>query len=300
VVQLVAAGAIFAISSHSRREQLLTGILIQFAIPLLIVITYLLAPIVAARYSMWKLGSGKREWDAREVLFLLPLAEVVSNSASGAGEPFSGYYAQLSMLLLLIPVIQSFRKHVSWANASFLAIIALVGLSGLAAKIREPYAWNSHLSSPMFVNRQWYGHPVYGPMYIDRDLLQFSKSICAEIGQENSKPELLSLPFSYPNYFCASPPWHGYVHTFLDTTTRSTMNELIKELQADPPQWIVYQRQMASMTVLEKLFIHGDPSAQRDLDAMIMQKISTGQWQLADKKSHQDRDSNWYVIRTRP
>jgi hypothetical protein len=75
------------------------------------------------------------------------------------------------------------------------------------------------------------------------------------------------------------------------------MNELMKELKADPPQWIVYQQQMASMTVLEKLFIHGERSAQRDLDEMIMQKIATGQWQLVDKKV-QGTDSTWYVIRT--
>jgi hypothetical protein len=300
VLQLVAAGVVFSILSESRREQLLTGVLIRFAVPLLIVLIYLLSTVVAARYSMWKMGSGKRKWDAREVLLLLPLAEVVSNSASGGGEPISGYYAQLSLFLLLIPVIQPFRRQVRWANASFLTILALMGSSGLAAKIQQPYAWNSHLSNAMFVNRQWYRHPVYGPMYIDRDQLQFSQSICTAIGRERSKRELLSLPFSYPNYFCAIQPWHGYIHTFLDTTTRSTMNELIQELQTAPPQWIVYQRQMASMTALEKLFIHGQRSAQRDLDEVIMQKISTGQWQLTDNRSYQDRDSSWYVIRTRP
>jgi hypothetical protein len=51
-LQLVTAGVVFAILSPSRREQLLTGILIQFAIPLLIVIIYLLTPVVAARYAM--------------------------------------------------------------------------------------------------------------------------------------------------------------------------------------------------------------------------------------------------------
>jgi hypothetical protein len=299
MLQLVAAGAIFAVVSHQRRDQLVTGILIQFAIPLTIIVIYLLAPIVATRYSMWKLGSGKREWDAREILLLLPLAESASNAASGAATPLSGYYAQFAMVLLLIPVIQPFRKQVSWAKASFLTILALVGLSGMAAKIREPYEWNSRLSSPMFVNRQWYRHPVYGPMYIEPGQLQLSRSICADMGEENSKAELLSLPFSYPNYFCDTPPWHGYVHTFIDTTLRSTMNELMNELQTGPPQWIVYQRQLVSMAPLEKLFNHGRPSAQRDLDEMIMQKIATGQWQLVDKKD-QDADSTWYVIRTRP
>jgi hypothetical protein len=299
MVQLLAAGVIFSLLSHQRREQLLSGLLIQFAVPFMIVVSYLLAPIVAARYAKGKFGSGKREWDAREILFLLPLAESASNSASGAATPLSGYYAQFAMLLLLIPVIQPFRKQVNWANASFLTILALGGLSGVAAKIRQPYEWNSHLSSPMFVNRQWYRHPVYGPVYLESSQLQLSRSICADIGADNSKAELLSLPFSYPNYFCDTPPWHGYVHTFFDTTLRSTMNELMKELQTGPPQWIVYQRQVVSLAPLEKLFNHGQPSVQRDLDEMIMQKIATGQWQLVDKKD-QDADSTWYVVRTRP
>ena len=299
ILQLVVAEVIFAGISHQRREQLLDGLLIQFAVPLTIVAIYLLGPVVAARYSVWKLGFGKREWDAREILLLLPLAESASNSASGAATPLSGYYAQFSMLLLLIPVIQPFRRQVTWANASFLTILVSVGISGVAAKVQEPYEWNSHLSSPMFVNRQWYRHPVYGPMYIGLKQLQLNRSICADIGGENSKGEMLSLPFSYPNYFCDITPWHGYVHTFFDTTLRSTMNELMKELQTSPPQWVVYQRQLVSIAPLEKLFTHGQPSAQRDLDAMIMQKIATGQWQVVDKKV-QDAVSTWYVIRTGP
>jgi hypothetical protein len=297
IVQLLAAGVIFAVLSHQRREQLRVGLLIQFAVPLLIVAVYLLALVVAARYAMGKLSVGKCEWDAREILLLLPLAESASNSASGAATPLSGYYAQFAMLLLLIPVIQPFRKQASWINASFLTFLVLVGLSGVAAKIRQPYEWNSHLSGPMFVNRQWYRHPVYGLMYMEPGQLQLSRSICADIGGENSNAELLSLPFSYPNYFCDIRPWHGYVHTFFDTTLRSTMNELIRELQTGPPQWIVYQRQLVSIAPLEKLFNHGQPSVHRDLDEMIMQKIATGQWQLVEKKV-QDADSTWYIIRT--
>jgi hypothetical protein len=299
LVQLVVLEIIFAGVSHQRREQLLDGILIQFVVPLIIIAVYLLAAVVAARYFMGKLGFGKREWDAREILVLLPLAESASNSASGAATPLSGYYAQFAMLLLLIPVIQPFRRQVSWANASFLTLLVSVGISGLAAKVQEPYEWNSHLSSPMFVNRQWYRHPVYGPMYIGLKQLRLNQSICADIGGETSKAELLSLPFSYPNFFCDTPPWHGYVHTFFDTTLRSTMNELMKELETGPPQWVVYQRQLVSIAPLEKLYNHGQPSAQRDLDEMIMKKIATRQWQLVDKKV-QDADSTWYVIRTGP
>jgi hypothetical protein len=273
VVQLGIAAVIFAFLSDYHRK-----LLLQYTIPITVIVTYLLAPIVAARYLIVKLGSGGREWDAREILFLLPLAEWASISTSAA--------------------IQPFRRH-RLANASFLTILVLMALTGIAAKISEPYSWNSMRSSPMFLNRQCYRHPVYGPMYIDRDQLQFSRSICDEIGHGNSKPELLSLPFSYTNYFCAIPPWHGYVHTFFDTTTRSTVEGLMKELEAAPPQWIVYQRQLTNLTVHEQTFNHGKPLAQRDLDAMIMDKIATGQWQLIDKKNYQQGDG-WYVIRTRP
>jgi hypothetical protein len=56
MLQLAAAGVIFAVLSHQRREQLRDGLLIQLAVPSMIVISSLLALIVAARYSIWKLG----------------------------------------------------------------------------------------------------------------------------------------------------------------------------------------------------------------------------------------------------
>jgi hypothetical protein len=82
-------------------------------------------------------------------------------------------------------------------------------------------------------------------------------------------------------------------------STRSTVEKMIGELRTAPPQWIVYQRKLQSMGVLEGLFNHGQPLAQRDLDELIMQRIATGQWQLIDKKNSLMGDG-WYVIRTRP
>jgi hypothetical protein len=162
----------------------------------------------------------------------------------------------------------------------------------------------------MFVNRQWYQHPVYGPMYIDGNLLRFIEPVCQQIGKENSRPELLSIPFSYPNYFCNIPPWHGYVQTFFDTSTRSTILHLINEIDTAPPQWIVYQRQMKILGGAESFYSHGQPLAHRYLDEMIMRKIATGEWQLVgksnylvadmiDDKNYQEGDG-WLIIRTRP
>jgi hypothetical protein len=311
LVQLGMAGAAFAFSSHYRREELISGAFISFLTVFLIIVNYLLLPLVASRFLMSKIGDGRREWNPREILILLPLAELASASASTAAQTANGFlFSQIAMLLLLMPVIQPFRRQASWANPSLVTIMALLGASAMTGKIQDPYSWLTFHSSPMFLNRQWYRHPIYGPMYMDSDLLHFVEPVCQEIGQGNPRPELLSMPFSYPNYFCNTPPWHGYVQTFFDTSARSTITHLIDELDTAPPQWIVYQRQMKIMSGQEEVLHHGQPFAQRDMDDMIMRKIATGQWQLigrsnylvaqmVDEKNYQEGDG-WLIIRTRP
>ena len=271
---------------------------------LLILCTYLLAPVIVARLLLWKTrAETKIECDPREVLGLLPLAIWASYSAGAGGEPLTQYYAPFGMLLLLVPVLQPFRGYASWANPSFVTILALIGLSGITSKILVPYSWQNYRYGAMFVNRQWYRHPVYGPLYIDRDLLQFSISVCDDIGEkeigQGPRPELLSLPYPYPNYFCATPPWKGYVQTFFDTSTRATIDHLTDQLATAPPQWIVYQRQLVGLAGSERLYNHGRPWPQRALDEMIMQKIATGQWLLVDKKNYLKGDG-WFIIRTHP
>jgi hypothetical protein len=311
LLQLGIAGAAFALSSHYRREELISGAFISFLTVFLIVVNYLLLPLVVPRFLMSKIGDGRCEWDPREILILLPLAELASASASTAAQTTNGFlFSQIAMLLLLIPVIQPFRRQASWANASLVTIMTLLGASAIAGKIHDPYSWLTFHSSPMFVNRQWYRHPIYGPMYIDSDLLHFIEPVCRGIEQGNSGTELLSMPFSYPNYFCNTPPWHGYVQTFFDTSARSTIIHLIDELDTAPPQWIVYQRQLRIMSGQEGVYSHGQSFAQRDMDKLIMRKIATGQWQLVgksdylvaqmvDEKNYQEGDG-WLIIRTRP
>ena len=140
-------------------------------------------------------------------------------------------------------------------------------------------------------------------MYIDRDLLYLSKSICSDIGANPgvTHPELLSLPYPFPNYFCDTPPWHNYVQTFFDTSTRASIEHLMSELDTAPPQWIVYQRQLNIMVGAERLYNHGRPLAQRDLDRMILQKLASGQWTLVGFSDYLGHEGGgWFVIRTRP
>jgi hypothetical protein len=299
VSQVVIAPAAFAFALHREQQNLPENAFMDLAICAIVVTTYVLSAVVLVRLVVWVFSSGRPAWDACQILILFPMAQMASVSASSVGEPRSGYYAPMALFLLLVPVLQPHRKQVAWANATLLTVLIWASVVGVVFKERVPYFWDNIRGRPLFVDRQWYRHPVYGPMYIQTDLLRFSTSLCADMGGMESHPELLSLPFPYPNYFCDSPPWHGYVQTFIDITARSTMHKLMAELQAAPPQWIVYQRQMGSLFVLERSFNHGRPSPQRDLDALIMQRIRTGQWKVIDFKPSQYGDG-WYVIRTRP
>jgi hypothetical protein len=308
LLQLAIAVAVFGLSSHSLHEELLTGLLIAEVVLCSVVLTCLLNVIVATRLAQSFVERRWDGWDARETLVLLPLCIWASNSAGAAGEPLTQYYAPVAMLMLLGPVLQPFRRQASWVNASFLVIMTLVGLSAVTSKVLNPYSWNDVRTYPMFVNRVWFDHPVYGPMYIDRDDLKFNQSICNAVGAAGSGQELLSLPYPYPNYFCAIPPWHGYIQTYFDTSKRATIEQLMNELKTAPPRWIVYQRQLHIMSGAERLYNHGQPLAQRDLDKMLMENIGNGRWQLIGKRDYPqvlDKDEyvpgdGWYVVRTWP
>jgi hypothetical protein len=306
-LQLGIAGTAFVISSAYRQHELRTGAFVAFLSVFLIVVNYLLLPFIAVRFLWWRVSDQAHSWDRRELLFLIPLGELASASTSTAAHTASVFLSPIALLLLLIPVLRPFRRQDSWMNASLMTVMILIGISTIITKIHDPYSWLNFRSSPMFVNRQWYRHPVYGPMYVDRDLLHFVEPVCREIEQGNSRSELLSMPFSYPNYFCNTPPWHGYVQTFFDTTTRATIHNLMSELNAAPPEWIIYEREVKILTGQERAYSPGQPLAHRELDAMIMQKIQSKEWQVVDKSNYLFSDKKdyfegdgWLVIRTRP
>ena len=295
-LQLAIAAVAFAGSSAHTREELLSGALPGVLSIFFLVISYVLLPVVALRFLLSKFGREKREWDNREVLTVLVLSIAAAASASTAGAS-QNFFETMATLLLLAAVIQPLRSQGPWLNASLVTLFILLGVSGVSSKVQDPYSWHNYRTSPMFRNRVWYKHPIYGSMYMERSEFNFIVPVCEDVSQGGSKAELLSLPYPYPNYFCATPPWHEYVQTFFDTSTRATISKLIEDLQTEPPLWIVYQRQMENLAAHERLFNHGQPLAQRDLDDLIMQQISTGRWQLIEKRSYLEGDG-WLIIRT--
>jgi hypothetical protein len=259
---------------------------------------YPLCFAVILHFLLARKGLVSYPWDAREILVFVPAATLFSAAVSQAT---GTYNSTISMVLLFLlspiwfPVTGKFR----WLTDSWIAIGMVMALTGMYYKAYAPYAWVSYSYKPMFEYRQRYDHPVYGTMYAQIDLLQFIIPICKEIEPSGPHPELLSLPYSYANYFCDTPPWHGYVQTWFDTATPATMQGLIDELETKPPQWILYQRQLKVLAAHELEYHHGQPMIHRKLDDLIVSRVTTGQWKVVDHRNYL-KDDDWYLIQTRP
>jgi len=297
----LAAFLLCVLASANLRHQLNSGSLLgELQIGSLIAL-YVLVLLLAVRFMLSRRSSFA--WDRRELLVLPLFLWVVVGSASSGGKPYD-IFEPLALLFVMMAVLRPVQLQRAWASASACAVLLLVAIPALRGKVHEPYAWQKSYSRPMFRDRVWYSNPWRGPMYIERDQLELVAPLCEQLKSSGSR-ELLSLPYPYPNYFCAIPPWHGYVQTWFDISSRATVERMMEELRAEPPQWIVYQRQMRVLEVHERLYNHGQPLAQRELDDLIEKKIGSGEWQLVADLPYQRMDGDdprdgWLIIRTRP
>ena len=268
------------------------GVLAAYALGLAIVVRVL---------CHWLAPAAIPTWNPREILLIIPLGQMMSGSMSSGGSPL-GMSGPLAIMILLLPVAFPSRPRRESVRAFAVAVLALLAVGCAAQKYRVPYSWHSYNVSPLFVGRQWYRHPDYGPMIIERDNLAFIQPVCDAVKADGAQQGLLSLPYPYANYFCAIPPWHGYVQTFFDTSTRATIESLMADLQTSPPKWILYQRQLDNMALHERIYNHGNPLPHRDLDRMIEQKIERGDWHVVYTSNYLDQPAlhnQWFLIQTR-
>lgn len=280
---------------------------VTFPIPLvsiaaiLTLFAYMLGTLVCIRLFRWLFRSiFPYQWDRNEILLLIPIGQLASGSMSSAGTHL-GLYGPLGVLIILLSIRQPVHFRTSWFRSFAIAVAVILVISIALFKARDPFSWHTYRERPLFVGRVLYRHPVYGPMIIDKDLLGFIQPVCDTINSSSSQPQLLSLPYSYANYFCAIPPWNGYVQTFFDTSSKETIQGLMDRLNAAPPTWILYQRQLKTLQLHEKTFNRGQPLQHRYLDQMIEQKIADGTWQVVYSSSYGDSpawDNHWQLIRT--
>ena len=265
-----------------------------------VVALYLFVLWTGARLAVPGLRDGRfGTWDRRQVLLLIPLGQLASGSISSGGSHIS-LYLPLVIFLYLFAVAPPFRLGTPWLRHAVTAALVVLFVSTAIVRIAVPYSWITYHEQPLFVGRTVFHHPQYGPMIIDRDLLQMIQPVCGQISSSHSD-ELLSLPYSYANYFCAIPPWRGYVQTFFDTTSAAAIDELMEQLENSPPGWIFYQRQLNSLALNEQVYNHGHPLEQRRLDDMIQRKIASKSWHVVNASDFGNTakwDNHWFLIRT--
>jgi hypothetical protein len=92
-------------------------------------------------------------------------------------------------------------------------------------------------------------------------------------------------------------PWHGYVQTFFDTSSPKLIEQLMADLQDEPPRYILYQRQLENLDRHERAFNRGHPLPHRRLDKLLMDKIDSGEWHIV-RQQHFGGDSDWLLIDT--
>lgn len=236
-------------------------------------------------------------WSPRESLLLIALLQIIAGSMT-SGQSILEVFGGTAMLLLVLPLALPVRVWGSRQRAAFVAVAFCVASSALISKAMRPYHWHHFNDTKLFSDRVWYRHPVYGSMYIEKEQLSFVSDICKTVQRTGEPQGLLSITNPYPNYFCNVPPWHNYVQTWYDTATKETIDALVAELKAAPPEWIVYQRAEDTMAAHEAVFRHGRLLPHRALDRLILDRIAEGKWQAADLRQFQGAE--WFVIRTTP
>lgn len=304
-----------AIAFQTHRVGLFTdNMLLAGVAALLVVLAYGLGIWVAGRFIFWLFNSQHANgWDRREILLLIPLGQMASGSMSSGGTHYGITYEAVGLFIVLLAICSPIHLKAQWPHLNaqwprdiLVALAILLIFGTVTNRFNEPFHWQNYSEKPMFVDRTWYRHPEYGPMIIDRDLLQMIRSVCQKVRDSGSDNELLSLPFPGGNYFCSIPPWHGYVQTFFDTTSKQTIQGLMDELRRSPPKWILYQRELKTLRLHEMVYNQGNPLQQRYLDQLIEDKIGKGLWRVAytshlgtTQQEGQVWDNEWILIQTR-
>ena len=231
------------------------------------------------------------------LLVLIPLFGLLGGALT-SGTFLPDYNCQFALFLLILPLVLPTTAVILWQRRTLLMISVLFVLAFIPMKIHVPYQWQYYHSQPMFLRRTLYRHPVYGPMLLEQSQLEFMLALCQTIHADRPGTTLLSTPYPYANYFCNVPPWHKYIQTWYDTSSQQTIDHLDADLDAAPPDWILYQRDLNMFKVHEQALGPGRQVPQRSLDRNLLEKLRLHQWTLTRSICYQG--SNWLLLRTNP
>lgn len=257
---------------------------------------FMLSLMLVASWAF--LGLFRRAWIAESPipLFLIPGGALVASGMSSGGKIF-GQHGPIGLFIVILPLAFTLHRPFRWGRAYVISIECLVTAAITIGKIGHPLMWENYKAQPMFVDRAVTIHPLYGPMIVDRRLNRRFERVCRIIHTSRQPPELLSLPYSYANYYCGIDPWRMNVQTFFDTSSSETIGAIVQGLQTRPPAWILYQRQLGVLLENEVFFNHGRALPHRALDELIQRKVEKGDWKIVSRWSDQPED-DWELIAT--
>ena len=258
--------------------------------------------VLVGLWAHWKLlqwlrGNRTEAWHRSLVLVLVPFWSLMGGTLT-SGKFLPAYDADAALLLLIAALAIPSIAAVAWERRSLLVLCMVIVIAFLPEKIERPYLWMHYSDGPLFVGRTVYHHPVWGPMVIETRQLHFIKPMCDLIASTGSGTTLLATPYPYPNYFCDVPPWHGYVQTWYDTSSKETIDGLDAALLKAPPQWILYQRGLDTMGIQEASLDNRRQVPQRAMDREFMDMIEGQRWTVARRVCFEGSD--WILMRTTP
>jgi hypothetical protein len=237
-----------------------------------------------------------RQEKAKLSFVVYPAAMFFTGALSTGGKVYGLYFplalaALVAALLLRKPAVSRGESPASMAAFMFLTLVAA---NAAAYRIENPYSWLTYHVHPMFVDYSVEDQASRGPHVITGELQGLIAPVCKTVGPGRS---LLSLPYSFANYYCGIPVWHGYVQSFYDTSTPARISQITNDLENNPPDFIWYQRQLPILRLHEEIFNEGRPLPHRALDKLIVEKVRSGQWTVV-YASGAFPPSTWYLIKT--
>ena len=185
-------------------------------------------------------------------------------------------------------------NHRQALEAFFYTLLGLIALSAFDYRRDNPFSWLDYHTSPLFGDYVAVQDPAHGPHLLPQEVHDLVSPVCREVG---SGKDMLSLPYSFANYYCGIPLWHNVVQTFFDTSTAPQIERIMEGLNHDPPAYIFYQRQIPEVRQHEIIFNRGRPLVHRQLDQLIVTKVRSGDWKIV-YRSDAFAPSHWYLIET--
>ena len=268
--------------------------LAQDLIPVVVISTYISVPAFFSCYFLLNFNFLNRFVP----IFLLSAFTFLLfffGSLSSGGH-YGGLFFPFSTIIPLVAYLLFLTNKKSLKIFCY-TILFFLAAQSFFIRFNNPYSWHSYSSESFYgvfddyVKKYDDNNFIF---FLPKNLFKLINPVCLAVPPNKT---LLSLPFSFANYYCQIKPWHGFVQMFFDTSTSSRVDRLMMDLSLAPPDYIFYQRQLQNMSMHEEVFFGGKPLPFRMFDDLVEKKLQTGQWQLI-YESYLYPPSHWMLIRT--